>query len=100
MNRSWIMAAGMTAALALLALGGNSARTPARAAASDTPTLFQWEEYVDPSFLAEYRQIYREAPKTAIFADEDEAFAKMRAGFKPDVMGPCYYEFPRWQAAK
>jgi hypothetical protein len=83
-----------------LVLGGNSGQTPARAAAGDTPTLFQWEEYVDPSFLAEYRQIFREAPKTAIFADEDEAFAKMRAGFKPDVMGPCYYEFPRWQEAQ
>jgi len=23
----------------------------------------------------------------------------MRAGYKPDVMGPCYYEFPRWQEA-
>jgi spermidine/putrescine transport system substrate-binding protein len=38
--------------------------------------------------------------ETAIYADEDEAFAKMRAGFKPDVMGPCYYEFPRWQDAQ
>ena len=70
-----------------------------RAATADTPTLFQWEEYVTPSFLAEYRQTYGETPKTAIFADEDEAFAKMRAGFKPDVMGPCYYEYPRWQEA-
>src|ERR1700749_4288567 len=23
----------------------------------------------------------------------------MRAGYKPDVMGPCYYEFPRWKEA-
>ncbi len=42
---------------------------------------------------------YGEKPATTIFADEDEAFAKMRAGFKPDVMGPCYYEFPRWKEA-
>ena len=33
MTRSWIVAAGMTAALALFVLGGNSARAPARAAA-------------------------------------------------------------------
>lgn len=62
-------------------------------------TLFQWEDYMDPPFLAQYRAQYREAPNVAMFADEDSAFAKMRAGYKPDVMGPCYYEFPRWQQA-
>jgi len=100
MKRVWIAAAGAAAALSLPFLAGNSAPSPARAASADTPTLFQWEEYVDPSFLAEYRQTFHETPKTAIFADEDEAFAKIRAGFKPDVMGPCYYEFPRWKEAK
>jgi spermidine/putrescine transport system substrate-binding protein len=68
-------------------------------AAADTPVLFQWEDYVDPPFLAEYQKARNEKPQTSIYADEDEAFAKMRAGFKPDVMGPCYYEFPRWQEA-
>ncbi|HEX5280184.1 MAG TPA: extracellular solute-binding protein [Micropepsaceae bacterium] len=66
---------------------------------SGSPILFQWEDYVDPPFLAAYRQQYGETPRTAIFADEDEAFAKMRAGYRPDVMGPCYYEFPRWRDA-
>jgi spermidine/putrescine transport system substrate-binding protein len=74
-------------------------RGDVHAAAAGTPTLFEWEEYVAPPFLSEYRQTYGELPKAAIFADEDEAFAKMRAGFKPDVMGPCFYEFPRWQEA-
>jgi spermidine/putrescine transport system substrate-binding protein len=100
MKRFRIMAAGMTAVLALLVLAGNLTRAPAHAAAPDTPTLFEWKDYVEPPFLAEYRQMFHEAPKTAIYADEDEAFAKMRAGFKPDVMGPCYYEFPRWQDAQ
>lgn len=61
--------------------------------------LFQWEDYTNAAFLAEYQASRNEKPQTAIFADEDEAFAKMRAGFKPDVMGPCYYEFPRWKEA-
>jgi len=52
---------------------------------------------MDPPFLAQYERHYGETPRVAIFADEDSAFAKMRAGYKPDVMGPCYYEFPRWQ---
>ena len=63
------------------------------------PTLFQWEDYVDAPFLAEYVKAYGEKPSTVIFPDEDEAFAKMKTGFRPDVMGPCYYEFPRWQEA-
>src|SRR5215471_12839308 len=74
-----------------------SATGPARA--SGPVTLFQWEDYMDPPFLAQYKKQFHEDPNVAIFADEDEAFAKMRAGYKPDVMGPCYYEFPRWKEA-
>ena len=62
-------------------------------------TLFQWEDYMDPPFLADYKKQFKEDPNVTIFADEDEAFAKMRAGYKPDVMGPCFYEFPRWKEA-
>jgi len=67
--------------------------------ASGPVSLFQWEDYMDPPFLTEYKKTYHETPNITIFADEDEAFAKMRAGFKPDVMGPCYYEYPRWREA-
>src|SRR5207237_10902869 len=66
---------------------------------ASTPVLFQWEDYVDPPFLAQYRKEFGVTPRTAIFADEDEAFAKLRAGFRPEVMGPCYYEFSRWRDA-
>jgi spermidine/putrescine transport system substrate-binding protein len=62
-------------------------------------TLFQWEDYMNEPFLADYEKRYGEKPNVAMFADEDEAFAKMRAGYHPDVMGPCYYEFPRWREA-
>jgi spermidine/putrescine transport system substrate-binding protein len=99
MQRIWFLGGMLLGTLALAFTANLSFNSEARAAAADTPVLFQWEDYVDPPFLAEYRQAFREAPKTAIYADEDEAFAKMRAGFKPDVMGPCYYEFPRWQEA-
>ena len=86
------------AAVVALAVGVYFLRQPGGDA--DRPvTLFQWEDYTDQAFLAEYQTTRREKPQTAIFADEDEAFAKMRAGFKPDVMGPCYYEFPRWREA-
>ena len=72
----------------------------APAASSDNePLLFTWENWADPPFLAEYKEKYGVEPRTAIWADEDEAFAKMRTGYKPDVMAPCSYEFGRWQEA-
>jgi spermidine/putrescine transport system substrate-binding protein len=82
---------------AAIVLGIGAIALPAQA--SGPVSLFQWEDYMDPPFLAEYKAKFHEDPAVTIFADEDEAFAKMRAGFKPDVMGPCYYEFPRWQEA-
>lgn len=74
--------------------------TEATAEGDDSePLLFTFEDWTNPPFLAEYKAKYGKDPRTALWADEDEAFAKMRAGYKPDVMGPCSYEFGRWQEA-
>ena len=83
------MALGAAAASLILTGCGKSASKPA--------TLFQWQDYVAPAFYADYEKAYGEKPATAIFADEDEALSKMRAGFKPDVIGPCLYSLPRWK---
>ena len=100
MQRSRLLIAGVGAVAAIaVAFGVYRYAFSGSAAAADTPVLFQWEDYVDPPFLAEYAKTYGVTPKTSIFADEDEAFSKLRAGYKPDVMGPCYYEFPRWHDA-
>jgi spermidine/putrescine transport system substrate-binding protein len=97
MRRSRVLASlGGALTAAILGSCSPSGQT---ASSSGAPVLFQWEDYVDPPFLADYQKAHHETPQTSIFADEDEAFAKMRAGFKPDVMGPCYYEYPRWQEA-
>ncbi len=102
MRKSTIFAAAIAA---MVTACGQPTETPAAgdagagAANTPAPTLFQWESYMDPPFLAEYQAEYDETPQVSIFADEDEAFARMRAGYVPDVMGPCYYEFPRWQEA-
>jgi spermidine/putrescine transport system substrate-binding protein len=87
---------GLAAALLIIGGGWLLMRGPA---ASGPVTLFQWQDYMEPAFLADYQKATGEKPAITIFADEDEAFSKMRAGFKPDVMGPCYYEFPRWKEA-
>ena len=95
MKTVWLVG-GLAAALVVAAGGYFLTRGPA---ASGPVTLFQWQDYMDPPFLADYQKATGEKPAITIFADEDEAFSKMRAGFKPDVMGPCYYEFPRWKEA-
>jgi len=95
MKTGWIM--GGTLAAALLLAGGWFLLSPR--AGARLVTLFQWQDYMEPPFLADYEKTTGEKPAVTIFADEDEAFSKMRAGFRPDVMGPCYYEFPRWKEA-
>jgi spermidine/putrescine transport system substrate-binding protein len=94
MIKGWLLGAALTALL--LAGSWFLLRPPA---GSGPVTLFQWQDYMEQPFLAGYEKATGEKPAITIFADEDEAFSKMRAGFKPDVMGPCYYEFPRWQEA-
>ena len=86
-------------ALLLGVVGGAVVIYAALPHGSRTVTLFQWEDYMNQPFLADYEKRFGEKPNIAMFADEDDAFAKMRAGYHPDVMGPCYYEFPRWQEA-
>ncbi len=83
----------MAGAFGLLAAAG-----PASADDGEI-TLFTFESLSNDPLLAGYVAQYGAKPNTAIFADEDEAFAKMRAGYAPDVMGPCSYEFGRWQEA-
>ncbi|HEU0162845.1 MAG TPA: extracellular solute-binding protein [Rhizomicrobium sp.] len=97
MKTGWLL--GGVAAVLMLGVGGYLALRGGGAPASGPVTLFQWQDYMDAPFLKDYEAATGEKPAITIFADEDEAFAKMRAGFRPDVMGPCYYEFPRWKEA-
>ena len=67
--------------------------------AEPEPLLFTFEDLIEPPFFAEYQAKYGKPPRGAAWPDEDEALAKMRTGYTPDVMGPCSYEFARWQEA-
>ncbi len=72
---------------------------PGRASAAEQATLFTWDGYEVAELHKAYNKKNGEAPGFAIFADEDEAFQKMRAGFTPDVSHPCSYNVPRWRDA-
>ena len=84
------------AAMCALAACGDQPKTKQTGA---NITLFTFENLANPPYTAEYKAAYGAEPKSLIYADEDEAFAKMRAGYKPDVMGPCSYEVARWKEA-
>lgn len=69
------------------------------AASEDNPVVFTWEGYDDAGLHPSYATKHGESPNFTFFGDEEEAFAKMRAGFKPDVTQPCSYKIPTWTDA-
>ncbi len=66
---------------------------------SDTPLTFTWSGYDEVHFHQQYIDKYGCASNFSFWADEEEAFAKMRAGFSPDVMAPCTYKLRQWYDA-
>lgn len=100
MNRNLIAVLGVVAVavigIGVFALTGNES---VQTSSEEEPVLFTFEDMVEAPFFAEYKEKYGVPPRGAKWPDEDEAFAKMRAGYKPDVMGPCSYEFERWKEA-
>ena len=71
----------------------------ARAAAEDHPNIFTWEGWDAQGHHLEYHNKYGEYPNFSIFGDEEEAFAKIRAGAQFDVTHPCSYKVEIWRDA-
>jgi len=65
---------------------------------ADDPELvvFDWAGYEDPEFFTAYVEAHGEGPTFAFFGDEEEAFQKLRAGFRADVAHPCSQSVPKW----
>lgn len=83
-----LASAGLTTVM--LPLVGGSVRADAQA------TYFTWSGYDDPGFFPGYVQKHGANPDMPIFADEEEAFQKMRSGATYDVVHPCNNSLPRW----
>jgi spermidine/putrescine transport system substrate-binding protein len=86
-NRT-LAAAGLTAVT--VPLGSQAARADGEA------IYFTWSGYDDPGFFPGYVAKHGVNPEMPIFADEEEAFQKMRAGATFDVVHPCNNSLPRW----
>ena len=63
---------------------------PISAIAADSELIvFDWGGYEDEMFFQDYMKKYGEAPTYSFFSDEEEAFQKVRAGFRADLGHPC-----------
>lgn len=82
----------------LMLAGGAFAPRRALAASGADLTVFEWSGYDIPEMAPGYHEKYG-APTFAIFAEEEEAFQKLRAGFKVDVAHPCTLSLARWRDA-
>ncbi|MDQ0321041.1 spermidine/putrescine-binding protein [Pararhizobium capsulatum DSM 1112] len=85
---------GRTLLAALLASLASSA-----AFAADNITVFDWSGYEDPAFHPAYTEKYGVEPDFAFFGDEEEAFQKLRSGFKADLAHPCSQSVAKWRDA-
>lgn len=89
-----MMAAAGVAMVTVPMMGGRAAR-----AAAEDMTYFTWSGYDLPEFFPGYVEKHGGSPSTALFADEEEALQKLRAGFEADVAHPCSARTQRWREA-
>ncbi|MEM7121416.1 MAG: extracellular solute-binding protein [Pseudomonadota bacterium] len=61
----------------------------ARAEDKDNLLAMTWAGYEIPEFVGEYVEEHGAQPEYSIFATQDEALAKIRAGFAPDTVHLC-----------
>ncbi|WP_442581933.1 extracellular solute-binding protein [Mesorhizobium sp. ASY16-5R] len=95
----------MTACIRRITLGIALAATmsvslPAIVAAEDSELIiFDWSGYEAQAFHPDYVTKYGDSPTFTFFGDEDEAFEKIRSGFKTDLAHPCSQSVVKWRDA-
>jgi spermidine/putrescine-binding protein len=70
-----------------------------RAAAETSIEVFTWSVYAVPELHGSYINTYGASPSHTIYADNDEAFQKVQAGYLPSVIQPTSSLIPRWRDA-
>lgn len=90
---------GNVAASALVAASLAISAGGVAIAADGDVTVFEWAGYEDPAFHPDYLEKHGDSPTFTFFGDEDEAFEKLRAGFKVDLAHPCSQNTVKWREA-
>ena len=82
------------------AFGVGLAVLPRMPQAAEVLTCLEWAGYDSPDYFKSFVEKHGEAPNFSIFSGEEDALAKVLAGFKADVMHPCNYSVNRFVNAK
>jgi len=84
--------------LKLLASAAMICATPAFAA-DDGLIVLDWSGYEEVGFFQSYIDKHGDSPAFSFFGEEEEAFQKLRAGFKADLSHPCSQSISKWRQA-
>lgn len=95
MDRRALMASAAKLGLALAVLPSTRSRADAAAAMS----YYTWAGYEVPQLHQAYLDKYGADATISFFGDEDEALAKIRAGYTPGLAHPCSASVARWRDA-
>lgn len=87
-----------TVAMALVGAAAGLSAAPAFAEDGDL-LVFDWSGYEEPAFHPRYVEKHGDSPTFTFFGDEDEAFEKLRSGFKADLGHPCSQSVVKWRDA-
>lgn len=94
------MAAGKLSRREMLAsaaaFGVGLAVKPKLTAAAEVLTCLEWGGYDATDYFKSFVSKHGAPPNFSIFSGEEEALAKVRAGFAADVMHPCNYSVQRF----
>lgn len=66
------------------------------ALAQDKLQYFTWSGYELPDFNKSFLEAHPDGVDISFFGDDDDAFTKVKAGFRPDIAHPCYDKVARW----
>ena len=80
----------------LLSAASVAALSTAAAAQDADLLVFDYSGFEEPSYHQAYIDKNGDSPTFAFFGDEDEAFQKIRAGFKADVSHICAGSVSKW----
>lgn len=72
---------------------------PSRGRAAAAMSYSTWAGYEVPELHRPFISKYGASPDISFFAEEEEALAKLRSGFAPDVAHPCASNIAKWRDA-
>ena len=84
-----------------LAASSATALLLAGAAQAQDPELLvlDWSGFEEEPFHEAYAEQHGQHPSFTFFGDEEEAFQKLRSGFRADVSHPCPHSVQKWRDA-